>query len=127
MNSRIWFGPVNSNVHFEEWVCVVLYIKMNSRIWFGPVNSNFHFEEWVSVVLVRYCNCWPYITVRGFLEECAWFMFQLVIQSSPLIMKSIILKFIYHHQPTFRSGYIITQYEIWLKWKDIVSPKFHYE
>jgi hypothetical protein len=25
-----------------------LYIKLNSRILFGPVNSNFHFEDWVS-------------------------------------------------------------------------------
>ena len=27
----------------EEAAC---YIKINSRIWFGPVNYNVHFEDW---------------------------------------------------------------------------------
>jgi hypothetical protein len=27
------------------WECLLLPL-LNSRIWFGPVNLNFHFEDW---------------------------------------------------------------------------------
>jgi hypothetical protein len=38
-SSKTLFGPVNFSVFIYN------YIKINSRILFGPVNSNFHFEE----------------------------------------------------------------------------------
>jgi hypothetical protein len=37
--SNTLFWPVN----FSDFI--YKYIKINSRIWFGPVNSNFHFED----------------------------------------------------------------------------------
>ena len=48
--SKSLFGPVNVSGFFFN------YIKINSKIWFWPVNSNFHFENWfqssdVSVIL----------------------------------------------------------------------------
>ena len=36
--SKILFGPVHFSVFLK------IYIKINSRIWFGPVNSHFHFD-----------------------------------------------------------------------------------
>ena len=41
-NSKTLFRPVNVFRFFKE---LHLYIKINSKIWFGPVNSNFHFEN----------------------------------------------------------------------------------
>ena len=32
-------------------VFILIYIKINSRIWFGPVNSNFHFEDFLKIII----------------------------------------------------------------------------
>jgi hypothetical protein len=49
--SKTLFGPVNLSVFFKN------YTKINSRIWFGPVNSNFHFEDWHLTLVVTFCEC----------------------------------------------------------------------
>ena len=48
------------------------YIKINSRNWFGPVNSNFHFEDWcitkISVITNSTIN-WEKITGNEIFTE----------------------------------------------------------
>ena len=47
--SKTLFGPVNFSVFIQK------YLKINSRIWFGPVNSNFHFKDFAHIkILLRY-------------------------------------------------------------------------
>ena len=38
-------------------------MKINSRIWFEPVNSNFHFEDWALEVIIWSClyKCYLYM------------------------------------------------------------------
>jgi hypothetical protein len=46
------FGPVNFLVFFKN------YTKINSRIWFEPVNSNFHFEDWKRELIKNPLDNW---------------------------------------------------------------------
>jgi hypothetical protein len=50
--SKSLFGPVNFSVFFKN------YIKINSRIWFEPVNSNFHFEDWKRELIKNPLDNW---------------------------------------------------------------------
>ena len=50
--SKTLFGPVNFSVFFKN------YTKINSRIWFEPVNSNFHFEDWKRELIKNPLDNW---------------------------------------------------------------------
>jgi hypothetical protein len=44
--SKTLFGPVLFSILCRY--TVYIWYKINTRIWFGAVNSNFHFEDWVT-------------------------------------------------------------------------------
>ena len=59
------FGRINFSVFIYKYIH-----KINSRIWFGPVNSNVHFENWFILLFSSISLCDTTFKTSLYLQAC---------------------------------------------------------